>query len=275
MTVAVDGFKSSAVMQQIAQALPTTDAWKKVNAVFQFDVKAGSKVQTWTLNLKNPQDGQMVITGPPKSGKADIVIAVSDDDFVELASGKLNGQKAFMAGKIKVKGNMMLATKLDPLFKQVQNAKGAQPKKADSKSSTGASNGGANAKSVKVDGFESSAVFEQIRAGLESSSEAERQANLKRINAVFQFVVKNAGGKEQNWTLDFKTPPGSVYVGPAKGKADIIISIGDDTMVALSNGKMTGQKAFMQGKLKVKGNMMLATKLDGVLKGAQKTKSKL
>ena len=29
---------------------------------------------------------------------------------------------------------------------------------------------------------------------------------------------------------------------------------------------MDGQKAFMTGKLKTKGNMMLATKLDGVLK---------
>ena len=35
-------------------------------------------------------------------------MAVGDKDLVDIATGKLNGQKAFMAGKIKVKGNMMV-----------------------------------------------------------------------------------------------------------------------------------------------------------------------
>jgi putative sterol carrier protein len=34
------------------------------------------------------------------SAKPDIVINVQDKDFVDLAAGKLNGQKAFMQGKV-------------------------------------------------------------------------------------------------------------------------------------------------------------------------------
>lgn len=82
---------------------------------------------------------------------------------------------------------------------------------------------------------------------------------------------------------------GKVYKGEAKPKADVAIILSDDTFLQLSQGKvrtflallsnntadiefaqLDGQKAFMTGKLKTKGNMMLATKLDGVLKVCSK-----
>jgi 3-hydroxyacyl-CoA dehydrogenase/3a,7a,12a-trihydroxy-5b-cholest-24-enoyl-CoA hydratase len=62
---------------------------------------------------------------------------MADDDFVDMASGKLNGQRvghpflhfdnlissqqAFMSGKLKLKGNMMLAQKLGSLFQEQAN----------------------------------------------------------------------------------------------------------------------------------------------------------
>ena len=49
--------------------------------------------------------------------KPDVTIIVSDETFVNIADGKLTGQKAFMTGALKTKGNMMLATKLDGLLK--------------------------------------------------------------------------------------------------------------------------------------------------------------
>lgn len=53
-----------------------------------------------------------------KPVKADMTVIVSDNDFMDLASGKLQPQKAFMQGKIKVKGNVGLASKLDFLTKK-------------------------------------------------------------------------------------------------------------------------------------------------------------
>ena len=61
----------------------------------------------------------------------------------------------------------------------------------------------------------------------------------------------------------------AVKKGEAKSlglKSDVTIILSDDTFVEIADGKTTGQKAFMTGALKTKGNMMLATKLDGVLK---------
>ncbi|KAF9020982.1 sterol-binding-like protein, partial [Hymenopellis radicata] len=78
------------------------------------------------------------------------------------------------------------------------------------------------------------------------------------------------GGDKASWTIDLKKK-GEVTKGPSPTKPDIVITLSDETLTDLANGKArtSGQKAFMSGKLKTKGNIMLATKLDGVLKGAK------
>lgn len=60
----------------------------------------------------------VVYEGTPENGvKPDTTLAVTDTDLVDIALGKLNPQAAFMKGKLKITGNIMLTQKLVPLLK--------------------------------------------------------------------------------------------------------------------------------------------------------------
>jgi 3-hydroxyacyl-CoA dehydrogenase/3a,7a,12a-trihydroxy-5b-cholest-24-enoyl-CoA hydratase len=86
-----------------------------VNAIFRFRItKDCQVVKQWTIDLKN-QPGS--VAEGPSDVTPDCTLTISDSDFVDMATGKLNGQQAFMSGKLTVSGNVMLAQKLQALFK--------------------------------------------------------------------------------------------------------------------------------------------------------------
>ncbi|KAL4821956.1 SCP2 sterol-binding domain-containing protein [Aspergillus spinulosporus] len=122
---------------------------------------------------------------------------------------------------------------------------------------------------LKVDGFDSSAAFDVINATLQSD-EAERKDAIKNAQTIVAFNLKNASGKEESWYLDLKEK-GEVGKGaaPAGKKADVTLSLSDADFGSLVSGKANAQKLFMGGKLKIKGNIMKATKMEPVLKKAQ------
>ena len=49
-----------------------------------------------------------------------VVLSLSDAEFGKLVSGTAKAQQLFMAGKLKIKGNIMKATKLEPVLKKAQ-----------------------------------------------------------------------------------------------------------------------------------------------------------
>jgi len=126
---------------------------------------------------------------------------------------------------------------------------------------------------IQEPGFKSSETLAALAKIFESYNDEEKKAQIKKTNGIFELLIKNTEGKEATWTIDLKNT-GTIYKGAAKTKANVTIILSDDTFQQLADGKMDGQKAFMTGKLRTKGNMMFATKLDGVLK-ATKTKAKL
>jgi len=50
---------------------------------------------------------------------------------------------------------------------------------------------------------------------------------------------------------------------------DCTITMADADLMAMAEGKLDGMQAFMGGKLKIKGNMMLAQKLQSILEAAK------
>lgn len=52
-----------------------------------------------------------------------VTLVLNDNDFAQLTVGKANAQQLFMKGKLKIKGNMMAASKLEPLLKKISPAK--------------------------------------------------------------------------------------------------------------------------------------------------------
>ncbi|XP_069746096.1 peroxisomal multifunctional enzyme type 2 [Narcine bancroftii] len=89
---------------------------KKVNAVLQWDVtKDGKMAAQWTIDLKS---GSGELYKGAAHCPADTIITLSDEDFMQVVSGKLNPQKAFFSGKLNIKGNILHSQKLEMIFKE-------------------------------------------------------------------------------------------------------------------------------------------------------------
>ncbi len=82
-----------------------------VNATYQFDLTGDGG---GTYNVKVAEGGCEVNEGPADS--ANITITMAASDYLDMVNGKLNPQMAFMGGKLKIKGDMSLALKMQQIF---------------------------------------------------------------------------------------------------------------------------------------------------------------
>ncbi|MBJ94455.1 MAG: sterol-binding protein [Rickettsiales bacterium] len=99
-------FKSKA--EQINSA---GDALSGINAVYQFNL-SGDDGGSWVIDLASDSKG--VRTG--EEDGAQCVISMTSADFMSMIQGSLNPQMAFMTGKLRVKGDMGLALKLQTIL---------------------------------------------------------------------------------------------------------------------------------------------------------------
>ena len=83
-----------------------------IKAVFQFDI-SGTDPGVYSVAIG---DGKAVISEGPYASP-NVTISMASSDFADMVEGRLDSMAAFMGGKLKVKGDMMLAMQLQSLLK--------------------------------------------------------------------------------------------------------------------------------------------------------------
>ncbi|MBA2285140.1 MAG: SCP2 sterol-binding domain-containing protein [Ktedonobacteraceae bacterium] len=84
-----------------------------MNKTYQWNI-TGDQAGVWAFKINNGT-GELI---PGGVEKPDITMTMSDKDWISIAEGKLDPTSAFMTGKVKITGDMMLAMKLATIFKR-------------------------------------------------------------------------------------------------------------------------------------------------------------
>ena len=91
---------------RIAAMTQDRDVQKTVNGVYRFDL-SGPNGGSWIVDFKAGTAG---VRQGDENGQC--TIAMTDDNFMAMLSGKISPRLAYMGGKLKVQGDMSLAMKL-------------------------------------------------------------------------------------------------------------------------------------------------------------------
>ena len=88
--------------------------------------------------------------------------------------------------------------------------------------------------------------------GLASRADAEKTAGM---NNSYLFDIEGAG----QWVV--AVADGAITVTEGTGEADTTITTSEESFMAIANGEQNPTTAYMTGKLKIKGDMGAAMKL--------------
>lgn len=86
---------------------------------------------------------------------------------------------------------------------------------------------------------------------------------VQKINGVYAFKITDA--KTADWYLDLKNGGGKIDCGIFNGQVNCTMTMNSDVFNKMISGSMKPTMAFMSGKLKIKGDMGLAMKLEKLM----------
>ena len=82
-----------------------------LNAVFQYHIK-GAESGDWYVAVKD----QTCMVSEGVHGSPTVSLTLADKDWIAMCNGELDGMSAFMGGKLKLSGDIMLAQRIASLF---------------------------------------------------------------------------------------------------------------------------------------------------------------
>lgn len=82
-----------------------------VDAVFQFQI-TGENGGSWHVTVK---DGACQVAEGAHANP-NVTLTLSDENWLAMINRELNGMQAFMTGKLKVNGDIMLAQRIYDIF---------------------------------------------------------------------------------------------------------------------------------------------------------------
>ncbi|XP_014875374.1 hydroxysteroid dehydrogenase-like protein 2 [Poecilia latipinna] len=103
----------------IIRGVINEDVVQATQGVYRFDL-SGDHSGVWFLDLKSGS-GSAGQGEPP--AKADVVMTMDSGDFTKMFAGQLKPTMAFMTGKLRIKGDMTLAIKLEKLMGRMNKAR--------------------------------------------------------------------------------------------------------------------------------------------------------
>jgi len=103
-----------------------TDIFGEIDSALKANPeRAAGMTAAYQFDLSGDEGGQFHIVmrdgqgeaGPGAADEPDITISMAASDFVDMRTGRLDPTMAFMNGKIKIKGDMGLAMKLQSVLR--------------------------------------------------------------------------------------------------------------------------------------------------------------
>jgi len=90
------------------------DFAKKINSICTFEIGVPEKPEIWTLDCT--KDSDRLYKGSPETTPVCTIAIRHVSDCIAIIQGEINPTVAFMQGKIKIKGDISMALKMQSIL---------------------------------------------------------------------------------------------------------------------------------------------------------------